>query len=447
MNYFGGSDDDAGGDEDQESSPFQNVEALKCFREQWQRELKISPKHTPKALTKKPQVLDGIASDVKNREDRLKSEEISVEAKAKNLFLQGIENEQSGKLYEAIQFYRRAVQLVPDIEFRLYESTKPKFRSEKMDIMEKKDVEERENDDHENDVEDSVDNDCDILGKLSRIIEKNGYFCFPECEQSTTHISALPMEIFFYILRWVVSSELDIRSLEMVSRVCQGFYVCARDAEIWRMACVRVWGVNCGRYEPKYLSWREMYMQRPRLRYNGCYISKTTYIRHGENSFQDQFYKPWHLVEYFRYLRFFPEGKVLMLTSTDDAQYCVSSLKNRNPRNTSVLIGHYRLRDNCVSLILKRQETKTNTTNFSNRRRKRNEPIHDSGEQTFHVEFEIQNYRKRPNSQLSWLCYIIYTKYKSGEEIPTKLSLGGRYPPFRFNRVKSYTQESEFPLQ
>lgn len=65
----------------------------------------------------------------------------------------------------------------------------------------------------------------------------------------------------------------------------------------------RAWGVNCGTFEPQYGSWREMYLERPRLRYNGCYISKTSYIRHGENSFQDQFYRPWHLVEYFRYLR------------------------------------------------------------------------------------------------------------------------------------------------
>jgi hypothetical protein len=66
----------------------------------------------------------------------------------------------------------------------------------------------------------------------------------------------------------------------------------------------RVWGVNCGACEPKYQSWRDMYLQRPRLRYNGCYISKTSYIRDGENSFQDRFYRPWHLVEYFRYLRY-----------------------------------------------------------------------------------------------------------------------------------------------
>jgi hypothetical protein len=32
--------------------------------------------------------------------------------------------EKAGQLYEAIQFYRRAVQLVPDIEFRLDNLTK-----------------------------------------------------------------------------------------------------------------------------------------------------------------------------------------------------------------------------------------------------------------------------------------------------------------------------------
>jgi hypothetical protein len=34
--------------------------------------------------------------------------------------------EKAGQLYEAIQFYRRAVQLVPDIEFRLDNLTKNK---------------------------------------------------------------------------------------------------------------------------------------------------------------------------------------------------------------------------------------------------------------------------------------------------------------------------------
>lgn len=38
--------------------------------------------------------------------------------------------EKSGKLYEAIQFYRRAMQLVPDIEFRLYDTSKTKSKEQ-----------------------------------------------------------------------------------------------------------------------------------------------------------------------------------------------------------------------------------------------------------------------------------------------------------------------------
>lgn len=53
------------------------------------------------------------------------------------------------------------------------------------------------------------------------------------------HFGQMPMEIILYILRWVVSKDLDLRSLEMFSRVCRGFYLCARDPEIWRLACLR----------------------------------------------------------------------------------------------------------------------------------------------------------------------------------------------------------------
>lgn len=40
--------------------------------------------------------------------------------------------------------------------------------------------------------------------------------------------AVLPMEVLMYIFRWVVSSDLDLRSLEQLSQVCRGFYICAR---------------------------------------------------------------------------------------------------------------------------------------------------------------------------------------------------------------------------
>lgn len=52
------------------------------------------------------------------------------------------------------------------------------------------------------------------------------------CRLHLTRISflflALPMEVLMYIFRWVVSSDLDLRSLEQLSLVCRGFYICAR---------------------------------------------------------------------------------------------------------------------------------------------------------------------------------------------------------------------------
>ena len=447
MSHCGESGESDDGGDDQEGSSYSetNIEdALTSFRERWQRELEISPRRE-RSKTQSTKLVD---YDVSNDEEPLDT----IEIKARNLFLKGIEYEESRKFYEAIQFYKRAVLLVPDIELRLYESTKLKSNDDGDKQLE--DDVSSINDNTEN-YNEEKEEETDLFVKLCKIVNRNKCVCFPKFEQDATHISALPMEIMLYILRWVVSSELDLRSLEMFSGVCRGFYISARDTEIWRLACVRVWGVHCGNYAPKYRSWRDMYLQRPRLRYNGCYISKTSYIRDGENSFQDQFYRPWHLVEYFRYLRFFPEGRVLMLTSTDDAQSCVNSLKNRVPRNPAILIGHYRLHDNYVTLVLRKQETKTVVNTY---RKNKREPIHDSGEQTFHLEFEIQDHHRRINSQLKWLSYTIFTKYRNGHEVKMCLkepsvrewrvsAIGGRYPPLKFSRVKSYTQESEAPLQ
>ncbi|XP_076301269.1 F-box only protein 9 [Lasioglossum baleicum] len=431
MSQTGQSDksDDDGEDQEGSSLSETNIEdALTTFREQWQQELVLSPKRDSSK-----------ASSSKSVEINIDFNEQTIEDKAKNLFLIGIEYEKSRKFYEAIQFYKRAVQLVPDIEFRLYESTKMIPINDNLETLDNDTGSVDKNDENHNDEEDE---ESDLFFKLCKIVNSNKCVCFPKFEQHTTHISALPMEIVLYILRWVVSSELDMRSLEMFSRVCRGFYISARDSEIWRLACIRAWGVNCGTYAPEYQCWREMYLLRPRLRYNGCYISKTSYIRHGENSFQDRFYRPWQLVEYFRYLRFFPEGKVLMLTSTDEAQACVNAMKSRIPRNPSVLIGHYRLHDNFVTVVLKKQETKSVAVT----RKKKREPTH---EQTFHIEFEIKDHYKRTNSLLKWLGYTIVTRYGNEHEarMSLKCAIAGRYPPLKFSRVKSYTQESEAPLQ
>lgn len=73
-----------------------------------------------------------------------------------------------------------------------------------------------------------------------------------------------------------------------------------------------------------------MYLERPRLNFDGVYISKSSYARAGEKGL-DNFYQPWHLVEYYRYLRFFSDGTVLFLTSPDEPKIIVSKLNMRVP--------------------------------------------------------------------------------------------------------------------
>jgi F-box protein 9 len=69
-----------------------------------------------------------------------------------------------------------------------------------------------------------------------------------------------------------------------------------------------------------------MFFERARLNFDGVYISKTAYARAGEQSL-DNFYRPWHLVEYFRYFRFFSDGNVVFLTTPDEPKSTVSKLK------------------------------------------------------------------------------------------------------------------------
>ena len=211
-----------------------------------------------------------------------------------------------------------------------------------------------------------------------------------------THISVLPSELIIHLLKWVVSSELDLRSLEQVAMVSRGFYVCCRDVELWKLACMRVWGGDsCGLPSINgYDNWRDMYISRPRLHFNGTYISKTTYVRPGENSFQDSSYQPWHLVTYFRYLRFFPGGLVLMLTTAENPTSIVNFLKMRRVGgrgNTNVLRGSYTLQGDRVRAVFRKKTVPVNA-NVPRARRKRADVNNNEGSKIDEQIYEMVSF-------------------------------------------------------
>ncbi|KAL1303178.1 hypothetical protein AAFC00_006604 [Neodothiora populina] len=80
-------------------------------------------------------------------------------------------------------------------------------------------------------------------------------------------------------------------------------------------------------------SWRQMFRQRPRLRFNGCYISTVNYTRPGAASTDTRTWgTPIHIVTYFRYLRFYRDGTVISLLTTAEPIDVVHHLAKENLR-------------------------------------------------------------------------------------------------------------------
>lgn len=207
---------------------------------------------------------------------------------ARRLFTEATELEKLGKVFEAMHLYRQATHIVPDIEFKIYETLKTQASDNNNAIIEPPTDPITASDGIVEDL-----SDVDMVSRFqTSIMNGNGYlFQRSNADKGviTTgyHFADLPVEIIGQILRWVVSADLDIRSLEQCAMVSRGFYLCARDPEIWRSACKRVWGVHASKLKlTAYHSWRQMFIDRPRVCFNGCYISKTNYLRYGERSFQ-----------------------------------------------------------------------------------------------------------------------------------------------------------------
>ena len=80
-----------------------------------------------------------------------------------------------------------------------------------------------------------------------------------------------------------------------------------------------------------YPDYRTMFRLRPRIRFNGCYISTVNYIRPGGSTpSQVSWNTPVHIVTYYRYLRFFRDGSCVSLQTTAEPLDVVHHLTKAN---------------------------------------------------------------------------------------------------------------------
>ncbi|KAI3318533.1 hypothetical protein HD806DRAFT_526253 [Xylariaceae sp. AK1471] len=115
-----------------------------------------------------------------------------------------------------------------------------------------------------------------------------------------------------------ISSEDEVFTLEEIQQ--------RREAESYATTLALFRSVGSG-----YPSWQAMFRRRPRVRFNGCYISTVNYIRPGQNLGQHLTWNtPVHIVTYYRYLRLFRDGTAISLTTTDEPAQVVHHLTRDN---------------------------------------------------------------------------------------------------------------------
>ncbi|XP_078440923.1 F-box protein 7 [Wolffia australiana] len=182
----------------------------------------------------------------------------------------------------------------------------------------------------------------DLYGNRIRPVAPVGSMCGKEFHESSLMHRCLPDELLSEIF-----SRMLPYSLGRAACVCRKWRYMTRNPTLWRAACLKVWQASGMLENYRILqstyegSWRRMWVQRPRLRTDGLYVSRNTYIRAGIQEWNVT--NPVHLVCYFRYIRFFPSGKFLYKNSSQKVKEVAKFMSFRASKGECVFRGDFAL--------------------------------------------------------------------------------------------------------
>ncbi|KAF7323693.1 hypothetical protein MKEN_00590200 [Mycena kentingensis (nom. inval.)] len=174
----------------------------------------------------------------------------------------------------------------------------------------------------------------------------------PEDEKLPVHLKRLPEELLVMIIR-----RLDHTSIERFATVSRKARVLTLDSTVWRELVALV-------YKPPQVpnfesivpvvaeygsDFRRVYREHPRLRLDGVYIAVCHYVRPGLS--ENHWVNISHLITYHRFLRFFPDGKVLSLLANEETPpaQVIHTLKP-TLRKKGLFIGTWRLSGSTVQI-------------------------------------------------------------------------------------------------
>jgi tetratricopeptide (TPR) repeat protein len=168
--------------------------------------------------------MPSVDNTINEEKDLVYEQPQNDEQKAQYLFNKALTLEQQNRYLEAVQFYKLAFQLDPEVEFKSYKlhlSTNSvsidKVSQNNSNIIDKmSDLTLKKDKSEENNLNLTLYQQFE-----ASLLSNNNNLCkkmFPQ-RSSTVHFSELPTEVVLSILKWVISDHLDMRSLEMFSNV------------------------------------------------------------------------------------------------------------------------------------------------------------------------------------------------------------------------------------
>jgi F-box protein 9 len=216
----------------------------------------------------------------------------------------------------------------------------------------------------------------------------------------------------------------SVSSVHQFAVACKKFLLLTRAQSIWRHLCEHAYHThNIPREKSDLIqldfvnrvyngNWLKMFIERPRIRFEGIYISTCHYLRPGSS--ETSWNQPIHLVTYYRYLRFFPDGTILKYLSTDEPVHVVRSL-TRAFKGKQVFHGLYEIEDNNITVTMRDRETRPT--------------------ERFQMKVNIKSTHRGRHNKLAWEEYVSWSDVR-GDKTAYNLK---HMKPYYFSVVRSYT--------
>ncbi|KAK9433613.1 hypothetical protein V1505DRAFT_320419 [Lipomyces doorenjongii] len=332
--------------------------------------------------------------------------EVSRAQRALKIYELAVEKERDGNLSDALKFYRQSFRLDDSVD-KLYKNKhfpSSAFTKRAPSPSKKATTSTL-----------PTDKTTSLLSDYSHLEAE------PEDQALPSPLIKLPNEITNTILRTL--AVLDLSSFTKTSYTCRKLaFLAYSDSMLWRSLCMKeypkmTYEAPVDENEAIHLwndNWRLMFLERPRIMFNGIYISTCNYHRYGVSH---SWNVPIHIVTYYRYVRFFDDGT------------CITHLTTKEP--IEVVPEFHRH-------LMKRGMFK-GTWQMSIDGRVRIESQSPVAKYLFLQELDIKSAGRGRHNRLNWVGFWSINRF-TADRLEFSLL---HDKPFYFSRVLSYDRESK----